>query len=252
MYLHANLNVIFPVIFNLPWIFYSFCANIVSGIFKPFMTNSNAPLKVLLVDDHQMFIDGLRTLLSKNSSIEIIGEALNGLQALEIIRSQEVNLVLSDINMPEMSGTELAKIIKSEKPDTKILILSMYNDREIVHEIVMTEAEGYILKNANKNELLNALTRISSGGTYYSNEVMEIITESYVKEQKGLERIKDLTKREIEIIRLICQEHSTPEIAEHLFISPLTVETHRKNILKKTKVRTIVGLIKFAIENRIA
>lgn len=216
------------------------------------MEDCKATLKVVIVDDHQMFLDGLKTLLVKNTSIEIVGEALNGLEALELIRSQHVDLVLTDINMPKMSGTELAKAIKKEKPEIKILILSMYNDREIIHEIVMTEAEGYILKNANKQELLNALTRIESGGTYYSNEVMEIITESYVAKQKTQEKTKELTKREIEIIQLICQEHSTPEIAEQLFISPLTVETHRKNILKKTKARTIVGLIKFAIENRIA
>lgn len=216
------------------------------------MTERTSPLRILLVDDHQMFLDGLKTLLSKHDTIEVVGEALNGHEAMNIIRKEQVDLVLSDINMPEMSGTDLAKAIKSEMPDVKILILSMYNDREIIHEIVMTEAEGYILKNSNKQELISALERIASGGTYYSNEVMEIITDSYVAKQKSQEKIKDLTKREIEIIKLICQEYSTPEIAEELFISPLTVETHRKNILKKTKVRTIVGLIKFAIDNNIA
>lgn len=216
------------------------------------MAEITSPLRILLVDDHQMFLDGLKTLLSKHDSIEVVSEALNGQEALNIIRKEQIDLVLSDINMPEMSGTELAKAIKHEMPDVKILILSMYNDREIIHEIVMTEAEGYILKNSNKQELLSALERIASGGTYYSNEVMEIITDSYVAKQKSQEKTKDLTKREIEIIKLICQEYSTPEIAETLFISPLTVETHRKNILKKTKVRTIVGLIKFAIDNKIA
>ncbi len=216
------------------------------------MMDKTSPLKVLLVDDHQMFLDGLRTLLRKNDNFEVVGEALNGVEALEFIQKSEVNLVLSDINMPEMSGTELAKKIKTDYPEIKILILSMYNDREIIHEIVMTEAEGYILKNANKQELLNALNRIEGGGTYYSNEVMEIITDSYIAKQKSIEKVKDLTKRETEIIQLICQEHSTAEIAKSLHISPLTVETHRKNILKKTKVKTIVGLIKFAIENGIS
>lgn len=216
------------------------------------MTEETSALKILIVDDHQMFLDGLRTLLSKSSFIEVVGEALNGVQALEFIRSNTVDLVLSDINMPEMSGTDLAKTIKKENPEIKILILSMYNDREIIHEIVMTEAEGYILKNSNKQELIKALEHIQTGGTYYSNEVMEIITNSYVAKQKSQEKIKDLTRREIEIIQLICQEYSTPEIAEALFISPLTVETHRKNILKKTKARTIVGLIKFALDNGIA
>lgn len=209
-------------------------------------------LRVLLVDDHQIFLDGLKTLLNKEDNIEVVGEALDGKAALKIVMEKHIDIVLSDINMPEMPGTELTKLIKQRKPDTKVLILSMYNDREVVHEIVMAEAEGYILKNSNKQELLQALIRIGKGGTYYSNEVMEIITDSYVTKHKSIEKVKELSKRELEIIRLICQEHSTPEIANILHISPLTVETHRKNILKKTKVKTIVGLIKFAIENRIA
>lgn len=198
-----------------------------------------------------MFLDGIRTLL-ENSNFNIVGEAQNGIIALEFLKKNEVDILITDINMPGMSGTELIKEIKKLKPEIKTLVLSMYNDREIIHEIIMSEAEGYILKNAGKQELLKALERINNGGTFYSNEVVDIITENYVSHQKTHERIKDLSEREIEILKLVCQEYSTPEIAEKLFISPLTVETHRKNILKKTKSRTIVGLIKFAIESGIA
>ena len=128
----------------------------------------------------------------------------------------------------------------------------MYNEREIIHEIIMSEAEGYVLKNAGKQELVKALHHIVNGGTYYSNEVMSIITENYISRERVQEKTKDLSPRELEILKLVCQELSSVEIAEKLFISPLTVETHRKNILRKTNTRTIVGLIKFAIENRIA
>lgn len=209
-------------------------------------------LRIFIVDDHQMFLDGLQTMLSKNKKFDIVGSAQNGKEALDSIKNTNVDIVITDINMPLMSGTELTIALKKDFPEIKVLILSMYNDREIIHEIVMSEAEGYILKNAGKKELVSALDRIANGGTYYSNEVMEIITESYVSKQKTQEKTKNLTPREIEILQLVCQELSTPEIAEKLFLSPLTVETHRKNILKKTKSRTIVGLIKFAIENNIA
>ena len=210
------------------------------------------PVQVLLVDDHKMFIDGLQTLLNKSENYDVVATALNGLDAVDFLNNNPVDIVVTDINMPIMSGTELTKSIKENWPETKVLVLSMYNDREIIHEIIVSEAEGYILKNAGKQELINALDRISQGGTYYSNEVIDIISENYTINRQIKENTKDLTSRETEILQLVCQEFSTPEIANKLSISPLTVETHRKNILRKTKKKTIVGLIKFAIQNNLA
>jgi len=212
----------------------------------------NLPLQTLIVDDHKMVVDGLRMILNRRADINIVGEAYDGAMAKEFLGRNSVDLVISDINMPEISGTELTKIIKSEFPEVKILILTVDTDSEVIHEILLSEAEGYILKSSGKQELLHAIDRIAQGGTYYSNEVLSSITERYVRSEKVQEKTKDLTEREMQIIRLICQELTTSEIAEKLFISPLTVETHRKNILKKTKVRTIVGLIKFAISNGLA
>ena len=217
--------------------------------------NNNDPSKViqiLIVDDHQMFLDGLKTLLSKEKNLNIAAEANNGNEALEILAKIPVDLVITDINMPVMSGTELTKQIKKVYTKIKVLVLTMYNDREIIHEIVMTEAEGYILKNSNKKELLNAINRIIDHGTYYSNEVISIMTENYVVKEKIRNRTQGLSTREKEIIALICQELTSAEIAEKLFISPLTVETHRRNILRKSNSKTIVGLIKFAIDNKLA
>ena len=217
--------------------------------------NNNDPSKViqiLIVDDHQMFLDGLKTLLSKEKNLNIAAEANNGKEALEILAKIPVDLVITDINMPVMSGTELTNQIKKVYPKIKVLVLTMYNDREIIHEIVMTEAEGYILKNSNKKELLNAINRIIDHGTYYSNEVISIMTENYVVKEKIRNRTQELSTREKEIIALICQELTSAEIAEKLFLSPLTVETHRRNILRKTNSKTIVGLIKFAIDNKLA
>jgi DNA-binding NarL/FixJ family response regulator len=151
-----------------------------------------------------------------------------------------------------MSGTELTKKIKEIYPQIKVLVLTMYNDREIIHEIVMTEAEGYILKNSDKRELINAINRIADNGTYYSNEVIAIMTENYVAKEKVRDKTHELSSREKEIIALICQELTSAEIAERLYLSPLTVETHRKNILRKTNSKTLVGLIKYAIDNKLA
>ena len=211
----------------------------------------NIQQKLFLVDDHQIVIDGLNTMLKRNKDYNVVGEALNGKEGIDFIEKHEIDILITDINMPEMSGTDLTRIVKEKYPHVKVLILSMYNDREIIHDIIMSEAEGYILKNTGKEELLNALEKITNGGTFYSNEVMKIITSNYVAKEKAHKNTKDLTPRELEILKLVCQEYSTPEIAEQLFISPLTVETHRKNILKKTNNKTIIGLIKFAIENGI-
>ncbi|HBH48043.1 MAG TPA: DNA-binding response regulator [Bacteroidales bacterium] len=209
-------------------------------------------LQVLLVDDHQMFLEGLETLLQRNNTYYVVGKALDGLEAIDFIEKNKVDIVVTDINMPNMSGTELTKQIKEKWPELKVLVLSMYNDREIILDILMAEADGYILKNSGKQELLKALAHISNGGTYYSNEVIEIISENFADEKKSDGTIKKLTTREGEILKLVCQELSTPEIAEKLCISHFTVETHRKNILRKTHTKTIVGLIKYAISNGIA
>lgn len=216
------------------------------------LQDNSSGIRILIVDDHRMFIDGIKDILMKNKEFDIVGEALNGEAAIDFLENNNVDLVIADINMPGMSGTELTRVLKKQFPELKILILTMYSEREIIHDIVMSEAEGYILKNAGKQELLKALHHIADGGTYYCNEVIGILAENYVAREKVIEKTKDLSPRELEILKLVCQEYSTNDIAEKLFISPLTVETHRKNILKKTKTKTIVGLIRFAIENKLA
>lgn len=218
------------------------------------LIKKNDMLKILIVDDHAMFIDGIKSLLRKEKDLLVVAEANSGEEALEILGKTEVDLVVTDISMPGMSGTELAKKIKENDPELKVLVLTMYNDREIINEILLTEAEGYILKNTGKQELLKAIDRIVNGGTYYSNEVMEIILDNIKRDHVKTpeeEKVKELTQRELEILQLICEEYSTADIAEELFISPRTVETHRKHILQKTQAKTIVGLIKFAIANKL-
>jgi len=208
-----------------------------------------APLSILITDDHRMFIDGLKSLLRKEKRVAVVAEALNGEAALEILAQQPIDLLITDINMPGMSGTELTKRVKENFPATKVLVLTMYNDREIVSEILSTEAEGYILKNTGKQELIDAILKIADNGTYYSNEVVDILATAARKAKKIEESTKQLTPRELEIIRLIAKEYSSAQIADALFISPRTVDTHRKHILQKTNSKTLVGLIRFAFEN---
>lgn len=208
-------------------------------------------IRILIADDHQMFIDGLKALLKREKSFQIIGEVSSGGQAIEFIGKTQPDLLITDISMPGMSGVELTRWVKHNYPDIKVLVLTMYNDREIVNEILMSEAEGYILKNTGKQELISAINRINDNSTYYSAEVLNTMM-TRLKKQKAIEKNTALlTPREIEIVKLIMEELSSEEIADKLFISKRTVDTHRKNIIAKTNTRTIVGLLKFAIENNL-
>ena len=212
------------------------------------MDTIKQPLDILIVEDHQLFIDGMKLILKQNKRINKIYEALNGKAALEIIKEQKIDLVITDVNMPEMSGLELTRIIKSDYPNIKIMVLSMYNNKEMVRDIFDTEAEGYILKNTGKLELDNTINKIADGGTYYSNDVLSVMMEDYKNEKTEKAVIQDLSDRELEILKLICQEFTTTEIAERLFISHYTVETHRRHMLQKTCSKNVVGLIKYAIK----
>ena len=205
--------------------------------------------KILLVDDHQMFIDGLKALLEGQDKFQVFAEATNGGDALKILDDVQVDFMITDLSMPQMSGIDLVRTVKELYPHLKVLVLSMHNNRETVTEVLMSEAEGYILKNTGKPELLSALERIDGGSTYYSHEVMSIMFERVRQDKRREEATKGLTERELEVLQLITEEYSSEEIAQKLFISRRTVETHRKHISEKTGVKTIVGLIKFAFQH---
>ncbi len=205
-------------------------------------------VRLMIVDDHQMFIDGLKALLVDQDRYKVVAESNDGKQAMGQLEEGEIDIIITDLNMPKMSGVDLVREVKLKYPDIKILVLSMHNNRETISEILMSEAEGYILKNTGKQELLNALQRINDGSMFYSNEVMSIMLERVKQEKKKEEATKFLTERELEILQLILEENTSEEIAEKLFISRRTVDTHRKNILHKTEVKTIVGLMKFALK----
>jgi len=208
-------------------------------------------VKIVIADDHQMFIDGVKSLLKKEKKFNFVHEALNAEDALSFINKNEIDLLITDISMPGMSGTELTKKIKQDFPKIKVLVLTMYNDSAIINEILQSEAEGYILKNTGKQELLTAISKIMDDGTFYSNEVIGQLLKDNKKKIISHTIKEALTTRELEILKLVCEEFTTADIAEKLFISPRTVDTHRKNILEKTQSKTIVGLIKYAFENNV-
>lgn len=213
---------------------------------------TDSKLKLMIVDDHQMFIDGVKSLLRKEKQFDFIAEANTGEDALRMLETVQPDILITDISMPGMSGNELIERVKSKNPEIKILVLSMHNEAEVISEIMMQEAEGYILKNTGRQELSAALNKLADGGTFYSDEVLLSLMRKVKKEAKRDKEVVQLSERELEILKLIVQELSNEEIAEKLFISKRTVETHRKNINQKTNIKTVVGLIKFAIRNGIA
>lgn len=204
-----------------------------------------------MVDDHQMVIDGMRALLRKEKQFEFIASANSGEEALELLKVHTPDILISDISMPGMSGNELIKMVKEHYPEIKVLVVSMHNDPDTIGEVMMLEAEGYILKNTGRKELTAALEKLADGATFYSEEVLLSLMRKQKKEIRKEAEVAQLSGREIEIIGLIAQEYSNEEIAEKLFISKRTVETHRKNINQKTNIKTVVGLIKFAIRNEL-
>lgn len=210
----------------------------------------NNKINILVADDHQMMLDGIKDMISKDAAYHIAAEANNGQAAYEIIvaNPEKFNILLTDISMPLLTGTELCRMVKNEFPHIQVLILSMYNNAAAVKEAVLSEADGYILKNAGRDELLKALHRIANGGTFFSQDIIPIIYNQYNQQKLQSEKLVLLSTREKEILSLIVKELTSEEIAEKLFISKKTVDNHRQHILEKTNCKSTVGLVKFAVK----
>lgn len=211
---------------------------------------NNTPVNILLADDHQLMIDGIKDMLSKNNYYRIAGEANDGQAAYEMIAANpgRFQLLLTDISMPLLTGTELCKMVKTEFPHIQVIILSMYNNTTAVKEAIFAEADGYILKNAGRDELLKALHRIIDGGTYFSQDIVPVIYNQYHKQKHQDEKLSLLSSREKEVLSLIMKELTSEEIALKLFISKKTVDNHRQHIMEKTNCKSTVGLVKFAVK----
>lgn len=208
-------------------------------------------IKIALVDDHQIVLDGLSALLKDVDNIQIVFTTTQPNSIETFLNNRKVDILITDIMMPDMSGIELARKIKKDFPEIKIMALSMNCDWQTVNELInKVEIAGYALKNIDKEELINAIVKIASeNGFYFSNEVLDELDK--LKHIKTQNANTQLTQREIEIIRLIEKEMGNKQIAAELFISERTVETHRKNIFRKTKTNSILGIVKYAYEQRL-
>ncbi len=205
-------------------------------------------LKLYIVDDHQMLIDGLKALLTGEPNILIVGQNTLPKQALLEIVATQPDIVLTDINMPEMDGIELTREIKKQNSNIKIIALSMFGERETISEMIKAGVSAYILKNTGKQELLNAIDKVANGGNYFSDEVSaEMMRPDINLNAKAI----SLSAREIEVIELIALDYTNAKIAETLFLSERTIETHRKNIFRKTDTKSMLGLLRYCIERKI-
>lgn len=206
-------------------------------------------INLIVADDHKIFREGVAELLGKEEGLKIVADVDNGDDLMDILKSRKVDLILMDIDMGETNGIELTAQIKGQYADIKVLALSMHGEKNYIMKMLEAGATGFILKNAGKDEMLSAIRTVAKGDTYFSNQVSAQILQHLTnpggskKKPEGI----PLTDREIEVLRLIADEYSNPEIAEKLFISIRTVDTHRRNLLDKLGVKNTAGLVKYAI-----
>ena len=212
------------------------------------------PIKVLLVDDHEIIRDGIKALLKGAVGIEIVGEAENGREAIELLENKEIDLVLMDISMPVMDGINATQHISQNFSGVKVIVLSMHDDESHIINMLKAGAVGYVFKNIGKVKLIEAIKTVSSGESFFAKEASQKIMEHFMQ-SKGAEKrngsvadIHRLTEREKEVLRLIAEEYTNQEIADKLFLSPRTIDTHRRNLLQNLNVKNTAGLVKLAIK----
>jgi two-component system nitrate/nitrite response regulator NarL len=196
-------------------------------------------INILLVDDHQIIIDGLRGLLEGEDHVGVLQEALNGAQTIELVAKESIDLILLDINLPDKSGFDICQELKSLENCPKIIALTMYGNAGYINKMIKAGVDGYLLKNTGREELLVAIQAIMNGERYFSREVTDTLVAGIhePKKPKSSDFIQKLTRREKEILHLITEEYTTDEIAKKLFISPSTVITHRKSWFGEESIR---------------
>lgn len=210
-------------------------------------------LKILIADDHSLFRKGMESTLKLIKGVKQVKQAENGLEVINMLNTEPVDIIFMDIKMPVQDGITTTKMVSKHYPDIKIIALSMFDDRDNILEMFKAGASGYLLKNTNKEELEEAIAEVMEGGKYYSKEVSDVLLQKMINLNlhKSRQLIEPLTEREKEILCLICEQLSTKEIAERIFLSDKTVEGHRLKLLQKTQSKNMAGLVMFAIEHRI-
>lgn len=207
----------------------------------------SAKMKIFLTDDHAILLGGLIKILSVEDDFEVAGSAGSVQETLDALTQKNVDLLITDYNLPDDDGLTLVRRVKQKYPDIKIIVLSMHDEAHLIKEILKEGVDGYILKKDSHEELVNAVRAVKNGKVYLSSDVNSML----MRGLNGTEEQKLLTDREREILKLIAKEYTNRQMAEELFISERTVETHRKNIFRKTGTNNLVGLIKFAYANNL-
>ncbi|NOZ46554.1 MAG: response regulator transcription factor [Chlorobi bacterium] len=210
------------------------------------MPQNSEKIKIIIADDHEVISSGIIALLQDEKDILIIKTVNNGKELLSILEELKPDIILMDMNMPEMNGLEATAIIKEKYPKIKVLVLTIYDDISLVKKFKSLNVHGYILKNVSKLELVTAIQNIFKGKTHYSHEITDNLLNN-IKDYNKEEIDSSLTAREIEILTLIAEGLSNSAIGKRLYISPRTVDTHRTNLMKKLNINNIAGLVKYAI-----
>ncbi len=214
-------------------------------------------ITVHIADDHQILIDGVKAVLNIENDIEVTGFSLNGVQVVDWYKENFADVLILDINMPELDGIGVLKALKKFKKRPEIIVLSSYDDIKLVKEVLQMGAKGFVPKKSAGEHIVNAVYKVAVGNQYFTDDVKEKMMQTLLNGQPKNEGSQDgvlissLTKREIQVLKLVAQQYSTREIAEELIISESTVETHRKNLMKKVKVKNSVGLAIFALKNEV-
>lgn len=215
----------------------------------PYLSNScMTPIRLLLVDDHQLILDSLKTLFASMTGVQVVGTANDSRRVPELLAQTGVDVLLCDLHMPYLSGIDLTLILRQTQPAVKVLLLTMAEDAKIIREAVRAGAAGYVLKRAGRDELENAVTTVMRGQRYFSSEVMEQLARFEEPASGDQDPLAVLTDREVDVLKLIADENPTHQIAEKLFISVPTVETHRRHLMQKLGVKSVVGMVKFAMK----
>ncbi|GAB3711514.1 response regulator transcription factor [Flavobacterium koreense] len=213
-------------------------------------------IKIVLADDEELFRKGIYFLLQREKNIEVVFEASNGAEIIDYLKACETqpDIILMDLKMPGINGVEATKIIHKEFSDVKIIALTSYNTKSFIANMINVGAVSYLVKNASPSEMVETINEVSKKGFYYNDIVLEVIQDDILSGNKSNKSAFDdefLTNREREVLTLICQQLSTNEIAEKLFISSRTVEGHRTNLMLKTESKNIAGLVVYAIQNKL-
>lgn len=209
----------------------------------------NNPARLLLVDDHQLILDSLKTLFASVPGVEVVGAVNDSRRVPDLITPLAVDVLLCDLHMPHLSGIDLTLLLRQTHPVLKILLLTMAEDAETIREAVRVGCAGYVLKRAGRDELEKAITVLRSGHRYFSPVIIDQLTCLQTNESTEHSLLSVLTEREVDVLRLIANEHPTHRIAERLYISVPTVETHRRHLMQKLGVKSVVGMVKFAMKH---